>query len=64
MTARLEPPDETDGPHPHRSDAALETIDTDRFGICLGCLQPIPIERLLAIPRAQRCVKCAEKTSR
>lgn len=40
-------------------EAALSKIDQSDFGICTGCQQPIPIGRLMLMPHARRCVKCA-----
>lgn len=47
-------------------DAALARLDDDEigsgpggYGICQGCGEPIPRERLLARPHATQCVPCA-----
>jgi DnaK suppressor protein len=45
-------------------DAALAMIETDEFGTCRDCERAIPIERLMILPQAQRCVACAERASR
>lgn len=39
-------------------EAALRRLDTEDYGICARCREPIPIERLRAIPSAERCIKC------
>ncbi|MHA2643045.1 MAG: TraR/DksA family transcriptional regulator, partial [bacterium JZ-2024 1] len=39
-------------------EAALRRLDTEDYGICARCRQPIPIERLRAVPWAERCVEC------
>lgn len=39
-------------------DAALERIDDGTFGRCVVCGEPIPEERLQAIPYAPRCLRC------
>lgn len=39
-------------------EAALRDLDTDDYGLCRQCQQPIPIERLRALPSAQFCVQC------
>lgn len=39
----------------------LEKIDTDAFGLCVVCTQPIPINRLKALPETRRCVKCSQR---
>lgn len=38
---------------------ALDKIDHPDFGICVRCKQPIPIGRIMLMPHAQKCVKCA-----
>lgn len=38
---------------------ALTKIDSDDFGICLGCGEQIPIGRILIRPQSVYCVKCA-----
>ena len=41
---------------------ALGRIDTDEdFGVCSECDEPIPIARLMLLPEATRCVRCAEQ---
>jgi DnaK suppressor protein len=37
---------------------ALARIDNGTYGICTNCGQPIPEERLEAIPWASLCVTC------
>jgi len=39
-------------------DAALERIDEGTYGTCVNCGQPIPEERLEAVPYAVLCVTC------
>jgi len=39
---------------------ALRRLDGGTFGICVACSQPIPGERLKAIPFANHCVNCKE----
>jgi RNA polymerase-binding transcription factor len=41
-------------------DSALARLDDGRYGICLGCDEEIPIERLRAIPSAIYCVGCKD----
>ena len=43
-----------------RLENALKDIDADDFGICRHCEEPIPFKRLLIMPEARLCVKCAE----
>ncbi len=45
-------------------DSALARLDDGRYGICLGCGEEIPIERLKAIPSAIYCVGCKDARSR
>ncbi|MFQ5675668.1 MAG: TraR/DksA family transcriptional regulator [bacterium] len=40
---------------------ALQRIEDGTYGICSDCHQPIPEERLVAVPTATRCVPCKEK---
>lgn len=40
-------------------EAALQRIDERRFGRCEGCGQPIPGERLTALPWTRWCITCA-----
>jgi DnaK suppressor protein len=39
---------------------ALVKIDTPDFGLCRECEEPIPFARLMILPEADLCVKCAE----
>jgi DnaK suppressor protein len=39
-------------------DAALRRLDDGTFGTCLRCGQPIPTERLEALPWAAHCIAC------
>lgn len=38
---------------------ALSKIDEPDFGICIRCQQPIPEGRILLMPQAITCVRCA-----
>jgi len=38
---------------------AIQRLDDDRFGLCTRCGTPIPIGRLLLMPGALTCVRCA-----
>ena len=40
---------------------ALLGIDTDDFGLCRACEEPIGVARLMAMPEAILCVACASK---
>ena len=39
---------------------ALHRIDTDMYGVCLECEEPISAKRLDAVPWAKYCVSCQE----
>ena len=41
--------------------AALARIDSDDYGYCADCEEPIPENRLSFDPAARRCVGCAAK---
>ncbi len=38
---------------------AIERIDEPDFGICADCGEPIPIGRIMIMPEATFCVRCA-----
>jgi len=44
----------------NKLERALKQVDDPKFGICLRCEQPIPIKRLMLMPEAVTCVRCAE----
>ena len=39
---------------------ALSNMDSSGFGLCRQCEEPIPPARLMILPEAEHCVKCAE----
>ena len=41
-----------------RIDAALHRIENHQYGTCNDCSEPIPFERLDALPAAVRCLQC------
>ena len=43
----------------HKMEQAVAQIDRPGFGSCIACKQPIPHERLLALPESTLCVACA-----
>jgi hypothetical protein len=45
-------------------DEALARLDAGKYGICLGCSEPIPLERLMVLPFASYWVDCQEKRNR
>lgn len=45
-------------------DEALARLDAGKYGICLGCRESIPLERLKVLPFASYCVECQEKRNR
>jgi len=40
---------------------ALERIEDEKFGICISCGKPIPIQRLVVMPESSKCVRCARR---
>jgi DnaK suppressor protein len=42
-------------------DAALARIEAGTYGTCATCGQPIPPERLEALPSAAHCIECQKK---
>ncbi len=42
-------------------EAAIAKLDNGTFGVCEGCGQPIPPNRLEAKPAARLCMECASK---
>jgi DnaK suppressor protein len=44
----------------NKLERALERVEKPDFGICASCEQPIPLKRMLLMPEAIKCVKCAE----
>lgn len=45
-------------------DEALGRVDEGRYGICAGCGEHIPVDRLSAVPFAVYCVDCQQKRTR
>jgi RNA polymerase-binding protein DksA len=43
---------------------ALRRIDEGTYGICTSCRQPIPPERLEALPWTTRCIDCKRREER
>lgn len=43
-------------------EAALERAEKGLYGVCQECGDPIPVERLEAMPYTTHCVKCASKS--
>jgi RNA polymerase-binding transcription factor DksA len=40
---------------------ALELIKSGNYGICTNCRKQIPVQRLLLVPGALRCMDCGNK---
>jgi DnaK suppressor protein len=40
-------------------DDAIERIDSGAIAACVVCHAPIAVERLLALPQTQTCIRCA-----
>lgn len=41
---------------------AIERLKSGTYGICASCGEPIPLERLRAMPHAPLCVECQSRT--
>lgn len=41
--------------------AALQRIEVSRYGVCEGCGDAIPVERLDIRPQARHCVSCGSR---
>jgi RNA polymerase-binding protein DksA len=42
-------------------DEAISQLEAGTYGTCVGCHQPIPIERLIAVPFALYCLSCQQR---
>ena len=42
-------------------DAALQRIENGTYGTCVNCGEPIPADRLEAVPWATLCIDCKRK---
>lgn len=40
---------------------ALANVDTEGYGICKMCKNPIQSKRLIYMPESNRCVRCADR---
>jgi DnaK suppressor protein len=38
----------------------LKRIDSENFGLCALCEEPIPMKRLMLMPETTKCVECME----
>jgi len=49
-----------EGRYLYRIEEALRRLynEPERFGLCQGCGQPIPFERLEALPHVRYCLQC------
>ncbi|MBT6709587.1 MAG: hypothetical protein HOB21_06185 [Candidatus Marinimicrobia bacterium] len=41
--------------------AALDRIESGDYGVCVICEELIPVDRLLEVPNATKCVECKEE---
>lgn len=53
---------ESDGDTLAKIEGALDRIEDGSYGLCEECGAKIPKQRLLAVPYATMCVKCASRT--
>lgn len=44
-----------------RLESAISKINDSDFGLCIQCKQPIPFNRLKAMPDSTKCVPCSAK---
>ena len=42
-------------------DLALRRLGDGSYGYCVGCTDPVPAERLQAVPYARYCMPCASR---
>jgi len=42
-------------------ESALQRVNSENFGLCIRCNNPIPIQRILLMPQSNRCVNCASR---
>ena len=45
-------------------DAALQRLVAGTYGTCVDCGQPIPDQRLTALPASARCIECQSTAER
>lgn len=45
-------------------DDALSRLEQGKYGECMGCHEPIPLERLAVLPFVAYCVDCQQKRNR
>ena len=50
--------------HQHRQDELSKPSSDVKERFCIDCGEPIPKERLIAVPSARRCVECQQKYER
>ena len=59
LTEIYEQTDEQEQNEIETIDLALDKIDTDTYGICEGCREPITPERLALLPATPYCIACS-----
>lgn len=47
-----------------RIDAALNRMDSDKYGVCVHCGKEVQTGRLQAVPWARHCIDCQELQDR
>ena len=45
-------------------DVALKKMETDEYGMCVECEEPISVKRLEARPETELCIRCKEDQER
>lgn len=44
-----------------QAEDAMRRLDAGTYGVCVACLEPIPLGQLEARPFRERCVPCASR---
>src|SRR5690242_9397034 len=47
-----------------RLNGALARMEDGSYGLCLSCDEPISVKRLQAVPWAELCLRCQERSDR
>jgi len=63
MTSRTLADEAQSQSRPDEIDRAVQRCERGNYGICEGCGETIPAERLAARPAARTCLRCAVLTS-
>jgi len=47
----------------HRIASAMDRLESDDYGYCTACDEPIALKRLVNDPATPLCISCAQKAS-